>query len=137
MGNGSHAEGYSDRNGNHTIYALWTDSHAKGNVTTASGSSCHTKGEWTIAGCDVWGYALTHAEEGSTTITGYRSYAEGYGTRAPNSMAHVEGYYTLASGQGSYDEGYSTSSNYIQDTVIGSQPEGYATPGASSLEIKL
>ena len=109
MGNGSHFEVYSDENVNHTIYALWTGSHSKANVTTTSGNSCHAEGEWTIAERDIWGYISNHAEGGSTTTSGYRFYADGYGTRASNSMAYVEGYYTLTSGQSSHTEGDSDS----------------------------
>ena len=110
MGINSHAEGNmttasgisSHAEGNMTT-AGNDYSHAEGSSTIASGVSSHAEGDNTTAGNDY-----SHAEGSSTTASGVSSHAEGDNTTAGGTNSHAEGVFTTASGDNSHAEGYKT-----------------------------
>lgn len=91
-------------------------SFAEGYNTSSIGEYSHTEGYYTKTG-NKTKYGAT-----PSTVYGYASHAEGYGTVAKGSVSHAEGNGATASGHNSHAEGYVTTSggNY-------SHAEGYNT----------
>jgi len=94
--------------------AYGDDSHAEGNITTASGDDSHTEGYNTIASGDD-----SHAEGGNTIASGESSHTEGNNTIASGDASHAEGFETEASGDYSHASGQYTIANRTAQTVVG------------------
>lgn len=79
---------------------IGTNSHAEGDMATASGFGSHAEGGFTTASG-----SFSHAEGNDTTASGDHSHAEGMITTAGGDNSHAEGQYTIASGDNSHVQG--------------------------------
>ena len=137
IGNGSHAEGYTEYEEQSEItgiiQASGKGSHAEGSscgsqgiaAIMASGEGSHAEGyaNSTIIGDDCITLASgtgSHAEGVNTKALHTASHAEGKSTTASGEASHSEGSFTLASGNYSHAEGYSATANGIYSHAEGS-----------------
>lgn len=86
--------------------AVGNNSHAEGQLTSASGVNSHAEGLNTLAKGDN-----SHAEGKGGITTGTNSHVEGAGTNAQGSNSHAEGQETEAVGVNSHAEGLQTHAN--------------------------
>lgn len=81
---------------------------------TASGTSSHAEGDYTIASGES-----SHAEGNGTTAIGQHSHAEGLNTTASGPCSHAEGYRSIASGERSHAEGTYTIASCVNQHAFG------------------